>query len=56
MDGIICVEVFANPKPRFEWIINGEYPDRARYNPVDNHRIKQNEVCGEVSNHLIIDF
>jgi len=45
-DGIIAVDVFANPKPRFEWKINGEYPDRARYTPVDTQRMKQNEVRG----------
>lgn len=43
-DGVIEIDVFANPKPRFEWKINGEYPDRKRFIPVDTERIKQNEV------------
>jgi hypothetical protein len=42
--GIIAVDVFANPEPRFQWKINGEYPDRARYTPVNNQIIVQNEV------------
>jgi hypothetical protein len=50
------VYVFANPKPLLQWKINGKDLDRSRYTPIDNQRLKQNEVCGYISNQLIITF
>jgi len=46
IDGIIAVYIFANPKPLLQWKINGKDLDRSRYTPIDNQRLKQNEVCG----------
>lgn len=55
-DGVIVIDVFANPKPRFEWKIDGEYPDRARYMPVDTQRMKQNEVRCYILSQLVSNF
>ncbi|XP_059482980.1 fasciclin-3-like isoform X3 [Neocloeon triangulifer] len=54
-EGIISVDVFANPKPRFDWKIDGVSPDNVAYKTVmDQSRIQMNED-GSYRAELLID-